>query len=170
MIRLKTAGCLQKQMRVNSYTHRHSSVPSLGTEPATCCSPEKSCCKAFTSKRCSETHTKLFRFFCGVPAARERLLVQIRCFCARPSRVQVNACSRKCYSRQTIRMRLLSWSLLSHGEGKSESGVFGFKIFMNLWIPLKDYNLSSISRCHTALGDAKQPALMCKGRRQGKKL
>lgn len=36
MIRPKTAGCLQKQTRVNSSTQGRSSVCCLGSEPGTC--------------------------------------------------------------------------------------------------------------------------------------
>lgn len=169
MIRLETAGCLQKQMRVNSSTQGHSGELCLGSEPATCWSCLNAAAEHLSASPAQRHMLRLLWFSPGALAAKGTL-VQMRCFCVRPSRVRVNACSCKCYSRQTIRKRLLSRSLVSQTEKKERVWVFfGFKIFMNLWIPLKDYNLSSISRCHTAFGDLEQAALMCKAQRQEEK-
>lgn len=56
MIRPKTAGCLQKQMRVNSSTRGRGGVcAAFGSEPATCWSLRKRGRRAFfIRKRCSD--------------------------------------------------------------------------------------------------------------------
>lgn len=118
-------------------------------------------CKSFVSKHYSEAHARLFRFVVFL------WLLQMRGLCVRPLRVWVNVCLRKCFSCQTIRRRLLSISLVSQ-RGKECEWGFWFQKFMNIWIHLKDYNLSSVSQCHTALGNSEQPALMCKGQHQKK--
>jgi len=148
-IRLKTVKCLPKQMRVNPPL-KGIAVCTAGNWTSNVSVSLNTAAKHLLANAAQ----RLMQSWCCVRCScgQGALTCSNEMFMRQATGVRVNACSRKCYSRQTIRRRLLSRSLLSRREGRSKSGVLGFKIFMNLWIPLKDYNLSFISWCHTALG------------------
>lgn len=108
--------------------------------------------------------------FCGVPAARERLLVQMRCVGVRLSRAASECVFAQMFlpaNNQKEALKLVSFPPEEGGKVR-----VGFLVLRYSWIfeSLLRITISHPSRHVTELrGDPEQHALMCKGWCQEKK-